>query len=145
MKLFALISFAVLASLSTAEHKESALLQEYIALTIKLQERVTQLETRLNQNDCPCDLSPLRKLTLEYILSCYKLFFLSLLEQDIKQNAEEITKNTIDVKSLKSDMDEVIGIANGVAKNLTDVSASVTGLLSFKDRCPKSAKFFSQC
>ena len=57
-----------------------------------------------------------------------------ILEKDIKDNAEDITKNTVQITSLRGDVDEAVEIANGVsarvdglAEQVTEIEASVTG------------------
>ncbi len=61
---------------------------------------------------------------------CFSL----ILEKDIKDNAEDITKNTVQITSLRGDVDEAVEIANGVsarvdglAEQVTEIEASVTG------------------
>ncbi len=47
-----------------------------------------------------------------------KHFFL---ENDIKENAEDITRNTVSIASLRSDVDQSVELANGLSDTVSVV------------------------
>ena len=51
--------------------------------------------------------------------------FSSFLEADIKTNAEDITKNTVDITTLRSDVDEAVEISGSVSAEVAAVKTQV--------------------
>ncbi len=136
MKTISLLLLGIFASVSFATERELLSKKDFAEhqeFKLALQKRIIELEIRLNQDDCPCDLSKLGKPYHRNRQNVRRLFW--FLEKDIKDNAEDITKNTVQITSLRGDVDEAVEIANsvsarvdGLAEQATVVAESVTGL-----------------
>ena len=129
MKAFLFFAFLAVIGLTSAAYVEETIsVREFKALQdshAKVLARLEELETRLGQDDCPCDLSQISKYLLNALCLTSRLIFSICSETDIKTNAEDITRNTVEIQSVRSDVDEAVEIATGVSASLDGLTTKL--------------------
>ncbi len=132
------ISFVVIVTaVSTITARDCS---EKDELIVSLEKRLAEVELRLQRieeesnsekDECPCDLS---KLGFTYAIffsntNTSRIFFL---ENNIKENAEDITSNTVSIASLRSDVDEAVQQTNDLSDFVSIADGKINANIGVK-------------